>query len=159
VTAEQVQLSEGTRVRIGHYHIPSLPGLGVTGATFDETVRRLREGIPTHLGALAQDEAERPWLYVTRPSDAPALSVRARSRYEGLTQFLQRVDGESARWRFSELEQGGGFSLPPSARRYRQWWSNAPERHTQARAWLAAGWRVKDVDLPSEVVTVTRVPK
>jgi predicted RNase H-like HicB family nuclease len=70
--------SESTRVRVGHYvatvaktatgysaHVPLLPGLGVTGATFDEAVRQIREGIHVHLEALAQDKAERPWLYTT----------------------------------------------------------------------------------------------
>ena len=70
---------ENTRVRIGHYvgivaktgtgysaHVPSLPGLGVAGDTFDETVQLLRTGIPAHLEALAQDRIERPWLYEKR---------------------------------------------------------------------------------------------
>jgi predicted RNase H-like HicB family nuclease len=71
-----VNESERTRIRIGHYpatvakthtgysaHVPSLPGLGVTGTTFDETVGRLREGIRVHREALVRDKAERPWLY------------------------------------------------------------------------------------------------
>jgi predicted RNase H-like HicB family nuclease len=71
--------SESSRVRVGHYvgivtktgtgysaYVPSLPGLGVAGGTFDETVRLLREGIPAHLDALAQDKIERPWLYEKR---------------------------------------------------------------------------------------------
>jgi predicted RNase H-like HicB family nuclease len=64
------------RIRVGRYvgvfaktstgysaHVPSIPGLAVTGATLEETIEQLRTGIPAHLEALAQDKIERPWLY------------------------------------------------------------------------------------------------
>ena len=67
------------RIRVGRYvgvfaktstgysaHVPSLPGLAVTGATLEQTIEHLRTGIPAHLEALAQDKIERPWLYAKR---------------------------------------------------------------------------------------------
>jgi hypothetical protein len=43
--------------------------------------------------------------------------------------------------------------LPPSAFRYPEWWSNeANGKHVQARAWMALGRRVSDLDLPSQTV-------
>ena len=55
-----------------------------------------------------------------------------------------------ARWlaSFGEIEAILGFPLPASARRHRAWWANGG--HSQADAWLAAGWRIRSVDFGKE---------
>ncbi len=53
---------------------------------------------------------------------------------------------------FSEIEKVIGGSLPPSARRREEWWSNSPNGHSQARAWMRASYRASQVDLANETV-------
>jgi hypothetical protein len=60
---------------------------------------------------------------------------------------------------FGELERLLGFTLPPSARRFRPWWGNQKGAgHSQARGWQDAGWQVWKVDLEGEQVTFRREP-
>jgi len=40
-----------------------------------------------------------------------------------------------------------GANLPPSASKYSAWWTNNPNRHPQAKEWLNAGWKVKNINL------------
>lgn len=54
---------------------------------------------------------------------------------------------------FSEIEELLGEDLPESARNHRSWWANEFATHFQARAWLAAGWLVDDVDFSAEEVS------
>ena len=51
---------------------------------------------------------------------------------------------------FNDIEKIIGRSLPPSARKYRPWWSNNPSSHVQAHAWRNAGYRTKQVDMAGE---------
>ena len=51
---------------------------------------------------------------------------------------------------FVELEKILGFTLPNSARTYDMWWQNGG--HTQAYAWMNAGYMVTHFDLRNEVV-------
>lgn len=48
--------------------------------------------------------------------------------------------------------------LPRSAFDLRSWWTNNAKARPQARAWLAAGWRVQAVDLPNSRVVFARKP-
>ena len=41
---------------------PDLDGVITTGSTREEVERNMREAIPLHLEALAEDRLERPWL-------------------------------------------------------------------------------------------------
>ena len=68
-------------------------------------------------------------------------------KYQPLTDFLQAQPGEVVTLTFEHLEQVLGESLPASARQHAAWWANeiGDTRHVQARAWLAAGWRVEAV--------------
>lgn len=56
---------------------------------------------------------------------------------------------------FRQLEDILGAPLPMSARRHRPWWGNH-RAHSQAQAWMDAGWQVAAVDLGSRSVTFTR---
>jgi hypothetical protein len=74
---------------------------------------------------------------------------RARGKYVALTQFLA-ASHESMQLSFASIDQLVG-GLPPSARRYREWWANhAGNRHSNG--WLDAGRRVESVDLARETV-------
>ncbi len=50
---------------------------------------------------------------------------------------------------FKEIERLIDSDLPPSARKYRAWWSNNPSNSVCTYAWLEAGYRSSDVDLAS----------
>jgi hypothetical protein len=80
----------------------------------------------------------------------------AMSKYEPLGNFLSAL--ETQRWRasFAEIEAVLGFPLPRSAYTYPAWWSNDETGHSHARAWLGAGWRTEDVDVPARTVTLVR---
>jgi hypothetical protein len=82
----------------------------------------------------------------TTPS---AASPRARtsrgSRYEPLRAYLDDSAEQVVTLRFDELETILGRALPPSARRHTEWWANGG--HTQANAWLDAGYGVVAKDL------------
>lgn len=71
-------------------------------------------------------------------------------KYDGLYQFLKNLPPEITErtLTFEEIEKLLGSELPPSAFRYRAWWSNGlqPQPHRQAKTWLNAGWNVDYVD-------------
>lgn len=77
-------------------------------------------------------------------------------KYEPLTTFLEEQASDEVTLDFAEIEAHLGGRLPVSARQFREWWDNNPNHHVQARAWLAAGRRVKAVDLSKGVVTFER---
>jgi hypothetical protein len=69
--------------------------------------------------------------------------------------FLRGQRGDRVKIAFDDLEETIGRALPASARTHRPWWAN-DDGHTQARAWLAAGWRVHRADLALEEVEFRR---
>ena len=78
-------------------------------------------------------------------------------KYEPLAARLRHVG--DMRWTatFAEIEDVLGFRLPPSARRYREWWANQRTGgHSQTKGWQDAGWLVWQVDLDAETVTFKR---
>ena len=89
------------------------------------------------------------------PEEAKA-TVLPGSKYRPL--YLRLKSTATNRWQttFGEIESIIDASLPTSAHRYAEWWSNT-NSHTQANAWLAAGFRSTNVDLSAGRVTFTRV--
>jgi hypothetical protein len=76
-------------------------------------------------------------------------------RYHPLAAWLEgRVDPE-AELSFRQIEELIGRRLPPSARLHQAWWANS-DSHSQARAWLEAGWTVSSFDLGMEQVVFVR---
>ncbi len=94
-----------------------------------------------------------------RSSDAAsgpgADNQRARGSYSPLTAWLAQQTEATVTIRFADLEAILGRQLPRSARRDKPWWANA-STHSQARAWLSAGWRVDGVDMRGETVRFSR---
>ena len=78
----------------------------------------------------------------------------ARGKYKRL--FMTLLVRRSGEWRatFDDVEGLLTFDLPKSARRNSAWWAN-DESHSQALAWIGAGWTTSDVDMESETITFT----
>lgn len=70
------------------------------------------------------------------------------ARLEEKLRALPRSIG-SLELTFQHIEEILGFGLPPSALKYRAWWSNQQDftGRPQAKAWLDAGFRVESVSL------------
>ena len=66
-----------------------------------------------------------------------------RLKYAPLTERLTSEEGP-VEMTFDEIASLVG-GLPFSARKFAQWWENTGH-HSQAKAWLAAGYRVDSVD-------------
>ena len=79
----------------------------------------------------------------------------AASSYAAIGSSLSAVTEDEATWTFAEIERIVGRPLPMSARKHRAWWANT-DTHSQARTWLAAGWRVDAADLEAGTVTFVR---
>lgn len=79
------------------------------------------------------------------------------SKYAPLTQHLTARNQPRVPMRFDELERLLGFPLPPSARKHRAWWSNNPRNSVMTKAWLAAGYQSRDVDLAAERLLFERL--
>jgi len=74
-------------------------------------------------------------------------------RWVPLRQYLSLKRGRQPELAlsFRQIEEVLGDGLPKPARKYPEWWHN-DRATTQARAWLDAGWHVRDVDLVAETV-------
>ena len=78
-------------------------------------------------------------------------------KYEPLAEMLRHLPEHEWEASFAEVEEVLGFSLPASARRYREWWANQRNGgHSQAKGWQEAGWRVGRVDLDRKLVVFRR---
>jgi hypothetical protein len=86
-------------------------------------------------------------------SSGPSLSP-PRARYEALYRHLSGISEDVVTLSFAEVEAILGHTLPPSASRYRAWWSNGS--HSHSRAWLDAGYEVDDVHRGSGTVRFRR---
>ncbi|MCJ9729559.1 hypothetical protein [Bradyrhizobium sp. PRIMUS42] len=68
------------------------------------------------------------------------------SIYDPLGSKLQRTRMQTIRLTFLEIEEILGRPLPSSAYKFSAWWGNESSRkagHTQARAWLHAGFAAR----------------
>ncbi len=76
------------------------------------------------------------------------------SKYYPLCEHLKQCNPDEVHFRFEEIEAIMGQPLPASARKQRAWWSNRDsDRALQAKAWIAAGYHVKVIDLDEAIVT------
>ena len=60
-------------------------------------------------------------------------------KYEPLADHLRQHAGDACALRFVDIERIIGERLPASAREHRSWWGN-DRTHSQARAWMQAGF-------------------
>ncbi len=75
--------------------------------------------------------------------------------YTRLHEYLRACGQETIDLHLSELEAILRCALPKSAYTYRAWWANGG--HSQANAWLHAGYKVDKVDIPRQVVIFSKV--
>lgn len=68
--------------------------------------------------------------------------MKKEHRYFALYAYLKKCKKDVIELKLGEINKILGFSLPASAK-ITQWWSNSPENgHTQAAAWVYAGFSV-----------------
>ena len=82
--------------------------------------------------------------------------MAARGRYQRLYSHLCSLPDREWRLSFTDIEAVLGFELPGSARMHRPWWSNQIDGHSQAIAWMAAGWETAEVDVRGETLLFRR---
>ena len=58
---------------------------------------------------------------------------------------------------FAEIERVTGTKLPPSAVKYRPWWSNNPKNSVMTKVWLDAGYESEQVDMAARKLVFRRV--
>ncbi|MGQ0716757.1 MAG: DUF7662 domain-containing protein [Pseudonocardiales bacterium] len=76
-------------------------------------------------------------------------------KYRPLFDYLVARKSGHVEVGFAEIDQIVPGGLPKSASTQRSWWGNSPGR-VQAKAWLAAGFEVTDVDLTTMTVRFDR---
>lgn len=96
----------------------------------------------------------------TRPGATRAVAPRPIQpqlvhKYGALQARLSAEDDVRLQLAFDEIEQILDAKLPPSAWEHRSWWAN-DSTHSQAQAWLDAGWRVSRVSLTQGSVALER---
>lgn len=95
-----------------------------------------------------------------RAAGGPPPTLSASSRYAPLHRHLANLpkDRREYEMSFDEISTVMKADLPKSARDHRAWWANT-ESHSQALAWISAGWKVDGVDLGNELIHFTRVDR
>src|SRR4028119_181971 len=78
------------------------------------------------------------------------------SKYQPLLEFLCGSNQSEVILTFAEIEALMNNPLPDSAKSKRVWWSNRSKGALQASAWMEAGYRVEDVDLDRQQVTLRK---
>jgi len=78
--------------------------------------------------------------------------------YEPLEHYLGKQSADEVPMTFTELERIIGAKLPPSAHKEgNAWWSNNRNGHSQAVAWLNAGFEAGNVDRKAKKLVFRRV--
>jgi hypothetical protein len=89
-------------------------------------------------------------------SDQLVNEMLEESKYFNFYQYLITKHSPSCSLKISEIESIMKQNLPVFARVHRIWWENDYGNQVQSRAWLEAGYLVKQVDLEREEVVFTR---
>lgn len=76
-------------------------------------------------------------------------------KYDEFQKCLNQLKIALVSFSFDEVEEIIGCELPASAYKYAAWWGNDCS-HSQARAWMQAGWKVSRVDLDKKEVQLIR---
>ena len=69
------------------------------------------------------------------------------SKYDALTKYLVESGQSSLSMTFDQVANVAGVELPPSAFKYRAWWSNNETNSVITRAWRKAGYETRNVDM------------
>ena len=79
--------------------------------------------------------------------------------YEPLEKYLLQQPGQTIAMSFADVERVIGHKLPPSAHKRNEWWSNNATNHSQAKAWLNAGFETANLDRKAKKVVFRRVAR
>lgn len=90
--------------------------------------------------------------FETKSSTKP---IKPGKKYRHLAELLENSEGKKLSLTFSQIENTIGFSLPESARQYREFWANTTT-HSIALSWLSVGYKTVDVNLENETVSFER---
>lgn len=84
------------------------------------------------------------------------------SVYLPLSNYLEKqvlTGNNEAKLSFTAIEKLIRRELPPSARKYENWWGNShTEKGRQCSAWLDYGWKKEEVVLKDEYVIFRYMP-
>lgn len=78
-------------------------------------------------------------------------------KYTPLSEHLGKQAAPIVRMSFEQIERVIGEKLPPSALRYRAWWSNNDTNSVMTKAWLDAGFQSEEVDMKARRLVFRRV--
>lgn len=77
---------------------------------------------------------------------------RVSAKYRGLAEYLLQSNARKVTLAYAQIEEILGFSLPDTARKFKQsYWANT-ETHSYASSWLAVGYKAR-VDAETDMVT------
>jgi hypothetical protein len=87
-----------------------------------------------------------------------AVSPKSKNKYEALTSYLRfrAAFTSTVKLSFAQIDGIIGDNLPITAYRSEKWWENHPS-NAHAKAWLNAGWEVKEVNLKEAYVVFQKV--
>ena len=87
------------------------------------------------------------------PKQQTAMQLdKVSAKYRGLTEYLLSSNETRVTLSYSQIEEILGFTLPDTARKFKQsYWANT-ETHSYASSWLAVGYKTR-VDVDSDTVT------
>ena len=74
------------------------------------------------------------------------------SKYKPLEEYLSKLQEHSVKLTFKQIEEIIGTPLPPSATRYRGWWSNNSDNGVITHSWLNAGYKSAQVDMRGQTL-------
>lgn len=77
-------------------------------------------------------------------------------KYEPLKTYLMNCNNDTVELSYKEMEEIIDGFLPGSASNYMEWWENGD--HTQAKAWIGAGWKVTKIKLGESIVFTRDFP-
>jgi hypothetical protein len=78
------------------------------------------------------------------------------AKYVALGEFLRSQALAEVAMTFAEIERVTGTKLPPSAYKYRPWWSNNPSNSVMTKVWLEAGFETERVDMAAQKLVFRR---
>ena len=79
------------------------------------------------------------------------------SNYQNLARYLEQSNQDMIRMTFEEVENKMLGQLPPSAWKYRAWWSNSITNSQARHGWLIVGYETSNVDMDTRDLVFYRM--
>ena len=78
------------------------------------------------------------------------------TKYEALEIHLRESGQDTVPMTFADIARVIGAVLPPSAFKYRPWWSNNPSNSSITHSWLKAGYKTENVDMTGQTLVFVK---